>query len=233
MLNVQTPDNISIARHVLEGVQGDVRSVSIIGSYLMSHNIRPGSDIDLVVVVRDLGSSALRFGSVIYKDNEINDPMGLRKEQNTSFKGVPLDVTLIDRFNTPSNPLTDNYENALGSFMGSLAIFGESLSDIFEIPRLMQEYDSIKEQRLTVILNKIDRTIAKIIEQDRLDFAIINELYRYIFLRECIQRSVFPQYGIKHPDTSVQGFNKLFIDELSDHGIMLDLSWSNRADTNG
>ena len=212
-----------IAEFIQGGVRGDIDSISIIGSYLIDHRIREGSDIDLLVAVKDLGATAVHFDEVFYKDVEIEDSMGKRKELNTKLGGVALDITVIDEFNQPNNPLTDAYENAIGTCLAAYPIYGKPLNEVFPIADIVSDYENIRDTRLAIVDEKIEMTKQKIREQGRTDLHILYELQKYIFVRECIRNRVFNHLSIKHPNLSISNFSEIYSQDLASCGVQLTI----------
>lgn len=218
--NYPSPDQI--LHYVNEGIRADLRTVAVIGSYTIEAALRPGSDIDIIVAVGDLDTTLVRFEKTVYKPGvAIRDSMGERIEINTPLNGTTLDVTIIDEFNTPNNPLTDAYENALGSCYHALTLSGMPLRDLFGLDDKIREYDAIRTSRLAIVEAKIASTKQKVVEQDRTDLHIIYELQKYIFIRECIRRKTFNRLSIKHPEQSIPDFDSVFADELATCGLTL------------
>lgn len=218
------PSLKKLANFLAGGVDGNILSISIIGSYLINDSVRHGSDIDTVIVVDKLDSTKVNFdGKIFYKNTIIEDSQGKRQELNTKFDGIPIDITVIDPYSTnpPNNPLTDYYENFLGLCESGKAIYGKSLREALRYDELVRHYDVIREKRLRLVNEKIDLTKRKITDQGRNDLHIIYELQRYIFIRECVARRIFNRLSIKHPEQSVPNFNEIFRSELKDCGIDL------------
>lgn len=212
-----------IADFVQGGVKGDIDSISIIGSYLIEHRIREGSDIDLLVAVKDLGATVVHFDEVFYKDVEIEDSMGKRKELNTKLSGIALDITVIDEFNQPNNPLTDAYENAIGTCLAACPIYGKPLSIVFPIADILSGYENIRDTRLAIVGEKIEMTKQKIRAQGRTDLHILYELQKYVFVRECIKNRVFNHLSIKHPDLSIPNFSEIYAQDLESCNVQLKI----------
>lgn len=223
-MNPTNPNHSEIANLIVNGVAGEVRSISIIGSYLIDESIREGSDIDLIVAVRDLGQTTVNFGDVFYKDVAVKDSMGERREVNTKLSGTTLDITVIDRFNTPNNPLTDGYENAIGSCLASLPIYGSSLREVFDLDGVVANYGHLQKPRQKIVDEKIASTKRKITEQGRTDLHILHELQKYTYIRECIGRGIFNRLGIKHPTDAIPDFTDVFESELAECGIALTVN---------
>jgi len=221
------PSHDRLATFLLGGVSGEVQSVSIIGSYLIDHRLRPGSDIDTVIVVDDLEATRASFGDkIFYKNTLIEDSQGRRQEMNAKLDGVPVDITIIDpdSTNPPNNPLTDYYENFLGLCLSGYPIYGRSLKEVLKYNERVKHYDTIRDMRLRLVEEKIALTKQKITDQQRDDLHIIYELERYVFIRECIARRVFNTLSIKHPEKSVPDFNAIFEQDLADCGLMVAVS---------
>ncbi|MBC7546849.1 hypothetical protein H7171_03845 [Candidatus Saccharibacteria bacterium] len=217
------PTLLEIARFIQGGVRGDIDSISIIGSYLIEYRVREGSDIDLLVAVKDLDTTTVHFDEVFYKDVEIADSMGKRKELNTKLGGIALDVTVIDAFNKPNNPLTDAYENAIGTCLAAYPIYGRPLADVFPIADIISSYGNIRDTRLAIVDEKIGMTKQKIREQGRTDLHILYELQKYVFIRECIRNRVFNHLSIKHPDLSIPNFSETYAQDLESCGVQLKI----------
>lgn len=217
------PTHPEIASFVQGGVRGDIDSISIIGSYLIDHRVREGSDIDLLVAVQNLGATVVHFENVFYKNVEIEDSMGRRIELNTKLGGIALDITVIDEFNRPNNPLTDAFENAIGTCLAAHTIYGKPLNEVFIIEDIVSDYENIRETRLAIVNEKIDMTKQKIREQGRTDLHILYELQKYVFVRECIRNKVFNHLSIKHPNLSVPNFSETYAQDLVSCGIQLKI----------
>lgn len=222
-----------LAHFLLDRIDADIKSISIIGSYLIDKRVRPGSDIDTVVVVDDLDSARADFnGKVFYKNTAIEDSQGRRQELNTKLSNIPIDITIIDprSTNPPNNPLTDYYENFLGICESGLSIYGQSLREVLDYDNRVIEYESIRDHRLRLVEEKIELTREKIIRQKRSDLHILYEMQRYVFIRECIAHRVFNKLSIKRPELSIPGFDKIFVEELGRCGILLTISHLNNED---
>ena len=221
------PSQEQLADFIESGVDANVKSISIIGSYLIDKCLRPGSDIDTVVVVENLDNTTANFDDkLFYKNTIIEDSQGRRQEMNAKLDGVPIDITIIDpdSTNPPNNPLTDYYENFLGLCESGLAIYGEPLRDVLNYEDRVREYDKVREHRLRLVDEKIALTQEKILEQGRDDLHIIYELQRYVFIRECIAGRVFNRLSIKRPELSIPRFNDIFTRELGKCGLSLAIS---------
>lgn len=221
------PSHEQLANYLRSGVEGDVESISIIGSYLIDLCVRPGSDIDTVVVVNDLEEAEVQFdGDIFYKNTIVEDSQGRRQELNTKLEGVPIDVTVIDpeSTNPPNNPLTDYYENFLGLCESGYPIYGDSLKEVLKYDEKVAHYDAIRNQRLELVDEKLKLTKDKILEQGRNDLHIIYELQRYTFIRECIARRIFNKWSIKHPERSIPDFNEVFHRQLGQCGLALTIA---------
>lgn len=205
-----------IVEYIRKSVTADIKSISIIGSYILERKLRSGSDIDVVVVVDDLENVKLSFNNIFYKMTKMVDSQGERVELNTKLEGVVLDVTLIDFFNEPNNPLTDWYENHIGWCENSLCIYGTSMPDLFNLDRRKREYKSIREKRLALVEEKIEMTERKIRDQYRRDLHILYELQNYIFIREIIRRGLFNRQSLKHPGDAIPDFEELYASELKE-----------------
>ncbi len=221
--------HLEITKFVQSGVQGDIDSISIIGSYLIENCPREGSDIDLLVAVKDLGATTVHFNEVFYKDAKIKDSMGERRELNTKLGGIALDVTVIDKFNQPNNPLTDAYENAIGTCLAAYPIYGKPLSEVFPIADIVANYENIRGTRLAIVDEKIEMTKQKIREQGRTDLHILYELQKYVFVRECIKNRVFNYLSIKHPDLSIPNFSEIYAQDLASCGVQLTVERTTHA----
>lgn len=227
MSEVSGPSHEQLADYLRSGVEGDVKSISIIGSYLIDMNVRAGSDIDTVIVVDDLDIARVQFGDdIFYKNTVIEDSQGRRQELNTKLEGVPIDITVLDpeSTNPPNNPLTDYYENFLGLCESGYAIYGDSLREVLQYDERVAHYDTIRDHRLSLVEEKIALTMNKITDQGRSDLHIIYELQRYIFIRECIARRVFNRWSIKHPERSIPDFQDVFNRHLGQCGIALTIA---------
>lgn len=226
MSEIVAPTPEAIVESNLRHIHGNVESMAIIGSYLIYKRLRPGSDIDVVVVVDSLDETEVRFGDVFYKDAFIEDSQGRRKELNIRLNEVPIDITIIDpdSTNEPNNPLTDYYENYLGLCLNGLTIYGKQFSDVLRTDQRIERYMEIRSRRLGLVEKKIDLTKQKIVEQERDDLHIIYELQRYVFIRECIARPVFNFLSIKHPEKSIPDFNEIFDNELASCGLELQIN---------
>jgi predicted nucleotidyltransferase len=205
-----------IVEYIRKSVTADIKSISIIGSYTLERKLRSGSDIDLVVVVEDLENISLDFDNIFYKMTKMVDSQGERIELNTKLEGVVLDVTLIESFNDPNNPLTDWYENHIGWCENSLCIYGTSMPDLFNLKQRKHEYKSIREKRLALVEEKIEMTERKIRDQNRRDLHIFYELQNYIFIREIIRRGLFNRQSLKHPSDAIPYFEELYALELKE-----------------
>lgn len=213
-----------IVKYIRKSVTADIKSISIIGSYTLERKLRSGSDIDLVVVVEDLENISLDFDNIFYKMTKMVDSQGERIELNTKLEDVVLDVTLIDSFNEPNNPLTDWYENHIGWCQNSLCIYGTSMPDLFNLKQRKHEYKSIREKRLALVEEKIEMTERKIRDQNRRDLHILYELQNYIFIREIIRRGLFNRQSLKHPADVIPDFEELYAHELKEKcGLELQL----------
>lgn len=203
----------------------EIKSISIIGSYTIDREVKPGSDIDVVVVVCDIHKTLLKFENIFYKYIvKVNDSEGERIELNTKLDDIVLDVTIIDQFNVPNNPLTDWYENHLGWCEQSICIWGKPMQILFNLVELKSKYKSIRLNRLSLVNEKIEMTIEKITKQGRRDLHIIYELQKYIFIREIITRQLFNRLCVKHADDAIPNFNLIFEKELRDKcGLKLEL----------
>lgn len=200
----------------------DIKAIGVIGSYTTSRSVRPGSDIDVVVVVADLGKLAGPSAEALHKMGRVVDPQGERFEFNTKMNGMTVDVTVIDRFNTPNNPLRDLYENHLGWCESAMAIYGPPLSEVFEIDVLKSRYAKIRERRLAQVHDKIASTKQKILYQRRRDLHVLFELQQFVFIREVIESGIFNRQSIKHAPDVIPGFDRIFADELRrDCGVSL------------
>lgn len=209
-------NEIEVCSFINESISNDIRSTSAIGSYAVDRCVRPGSDIDLVIVVDALDEVEISLPTVFYKEpRRIVDPEGERIEMNAkTSNGETLDITVIDHFNTPNNPLVDWYENHIGWCKNAICLQGEQLSDIFSLGGLVNEYQKLRGKRLQQVNEKIEMTEKKILEQDRTDLHIIYELQKYVFIREIISRGLFNRLSIKHAEDSIPDFNEVFNDEL-------------------
>lgn len=220
------PSQGQLVDFIKEGVDGRIKSVSIIGSYLINNSLRPGSDIDTVVVVDNLRETIASFGDkIFYKNTIIEDSQGRRQEVNVKLGNTPVDITIIDpgSTNPPNNPLTDYYENFLGICESGLAIYGQPLREVLNYENLVKEYDKVREYRLKLVDEKILLTERKIVEQGRDDLHIVYELQRYVFIRECIAGRVFNKLSIKRPELSVPGFDEIFSKELGKCGLTMSI----------
>ena len=216
-----------LAQFLAEGIKGDIKSISIIGSYLLDKTVRPGSDIDTVIVVSDLRSALADYGGkIFYKDTVIEDSQGKRQEMNVKFGGVPIDITILDpnSTNPPNNPLTDYYENFLGLCESGLSIYGQSLREALNYEERVKAYHAVREHRLSLVEEKLELTRRKIAEQDREDLHIIYELQRYVFIRECIRNRIFNRFSIKRPELSIPNFNEIFARELRQCALKLTIA---------
>ncbi len=212
MSNTEFEDRI--VKYIRQSIETYIKSIAIIGSYTIERRIRAGSDIDVVVVVDNLNNLIVNFDNIFYKQTSIDDSQGKRIELNTKLDDVVIDITIIDRFNSPNNPLTDWYENHLGWCEYSLCIYGVTFSELFDLKRLKKEYENIRGKRLSLVEEKIKLTERKIKEQARRDLHIIYELQRYIFIREVIKRKLFNRFSLKHPGITIPDFNQIFCNEL-------------------
>lgn len=225
--NKITPFQKGLADFLKDGIGGDIKSISIIGSYLINKRLRPGSDIDTVIVVDDLDSTKVNFGDkIFYKNTIIEDSQGKRQELNVKFNNIPIDITVLDpnTINPPNNPLTDYYENLLGLCESGHTIYGSSLREVIKLDERVAHYDTIRENRLKLVEEKTNLTKRKILEQGRDDLYIIYELQRYIFIRECISRKIFNRLSMKHPEQSIPDFEDVFTHELGECGLSIKIS---------
>lgn len=216
-----------VVRSVLNWVAPTkVVAIGAIGSYARFGEIRPGSDIDVVVVVEQLPSDLHCATLALYKYGRVLDPQGERLEFNSRLdNGTVVDVTLIDHFNRPNNPMRDYYENHLGWCGASRTLFGPHLRDVFGLEELVAKYEEIRVQRLELVEEKLASTKLKIREQGRLDLHVLVELQQFIFIREVIRSKKFNSQSIKHADDVIPGFTALFERELRDDcGIDLRVS---------
>jgi len=204
-----------IVNYIRDSVKAKIKSISIIGSYTIERRVRAGSDIDVVVVVDSIENIKVSFDNIFYKLTSIEDSQGRRIELNTKLDGIVLDVTILDNFPAPNNPLTDWYENHLGWCEGSICIYGTTFPELFDLSRLKKEYVNIREKRLKLVEEKILMTESKIKDQGRRDLHIIYELQSYIFIREVIKSNLFNRLSLKHPEATIPEFNKIFEKELS------------------
>ena len=218
-----------LANFLVDRIDADIKSISIIGSYLIDRCVGPGSDIDTVVVVGDLDSAKAEFhDKIFYKNTIIEDSQGRRQEMNVRFGEIPIDITIIDpdSTNPPNNPLTDYYENFLGLCKSGLSIYGGSLRETLDYDSRIIEYENVRDRRLRLVEEKIDLTREKIINQRRSDLHIIYEMQRYVFIRECISQRIFNRLSIKRPELSIPEFDEIFARELGLCGISLAISRS-------
>jgi len=214
----------AISEKISNITSGEVNGVTIIGSYLINNCPRNGSDIDLIVAVDNLENTELYKKDVIYKDNEIVDSMGRRKELNVNLGGYVLDLTYIDSFNTPNNPINDNYENAIGSALMGKTISGERMIDIFEISKKIDRYVDIRVDRLEVVSQKIEHAKDKLKTIDQVSLKSVYDLNRLVFIRECIGRKIFNHLGDKYADLIIPSFSELFREELEECGVEIKIS---------
>jgi len=218
---MSSPKHNEIVSFVRNSINGDINSISIIGSYLIDNKIRKGSDLDLLVTVRKLETTTVCFNDVFQKNVEIKDSMGKRREINTKFDGITLDITIIDSFNKPNNPLTDSYENAIGTCLAAMLIYGRPLREIFSINNVIEGYEKIRDERLNIVNKKIEITKQKIQEQGRNDLHNLYELEKYVFIRECIFKKVFNYLSVKHAELSIPDFNEIYRQDLKSCNILI------------
>ncbi len=214
-----------IIDYIQKNIDSQVESISIIGSYVLSRKLRNGSDIDVVVVVRDIANAIIKFDEIFYKQaRKIIDSQGERIELNVKLDNLILDITIIDRFNKPNNPLLDHYENHIGWCKNALCIYGTPMKTLLDLDNKILLYEKIRLKRLSLVEEKIKITKSKILNQHRRDLHILYELQNYIFIREIIKQHIFNKQSIKHPEDSIPNFNQIYSDELKrDCGIIIEV----------
>lgn len=221
MSNVEFEDKI--VSYVFKSIKAKIRSISIIGSYTIDRKVRLGSDIDTVIVIENLNNITVNFDNIFYKFTTIDDSEGRRIELNTKLENTVLDITIIDEFSHPNNPLTDWYENHLGWCENAICIFGTPFSELFDLKERKKEYAKLRKKRLGLVEEKIEMTERKIIDQKRRDLHIMYELQTYIFIREIINRRLFNRLSIKHPNDAILDFDNIYKSELSKCGVILQI----------
>jgi len=222
-----------IVAFLLSGIRADVLSISIIGSYLIDMRVRAGSDIDLVVVVKDLDTSGHQFQTRVTKDAYLVDYEGTRKEIATNYGGTILDLTLLDKFNTPNSPARDNYENHIGWCVKAYTIYGKSPAELFDVETKINDYRQIQNNRLRVVEGKIFATKQKLALQEIKQLRTLYDLQCDIFRRECMSRTIFNALGVKYCERAIPGFTDIFARELEDCGVYLSIRSSKESEVGG